>query len=649
MKNVIILFLSIFIFSGIAHAKDYTVKSPDGKISLNVTVGKTISWSVDFSQKPLILPGEISMKVNDNELGVDSRLSKKSIKTIKTSYEAVVAVKSKIIEDYCNELILKFKGNFELYFRVYNDGIAYRFATSYKEKIKIFDEKSEIKFAGNYRVLFPEEESFISHYERMYKDTSISSISTKQLCSLPVLIQSENNINVAVTETDLYDYPCMFMFGTGENSFTAGFPKAVLKTEDINDRSEKIIKEADYIAETAGKRTFPWRIFIITDSDEKLVESQMVDKLARPLAIEDASWIKPGKVAWDWWNANNIYGVDFQSGINTKTYKYYIDFASKYGVEYIILDEGWAKSSTNIIESNPNIDLKELIDYGKSKNVGIILWTLWKPLEKNMEEIMDFYHKIGVKGVKVDFMTRADQYMVNYYERVAKEAAKHHLLVDFHGAFKPSGHIRAYPNVLSHEGVQGLEHNKWSEDETPEHDVTLPFTRMIAGPMDYTPGAMINAQKDNFIDIFSRPMSQGTRCHQVAMYVIYESPLQMMADNPSNYLKEAETTSFIASIPVTWDETKVLKAQVADYIVIARRKGVNWYIGAMTDWNEREIAIDLSFLPDGEYKMKIMQDGINANRYASDYKKMVKTVDKKAKITIKMARGGGWCAILNKN
>ncbi|HBH24991.1 MAG TPA: alpha-glucosidase, partial [Cytophagales bacterium] len=342
--------------------------------------------------------------------------------------------------------------------------------------------------------------------------------------------------------------------------------------------------------------------------------------------------------------ANNIFGVDFKSGINDDTYRYYIDFASKNGIEYVILDEGWTKSTTEILEDNDEIDVKGLVEYAESKNVGIILWVLWKPLQENMSEILETYAGWGAKGIKVDFMQRNDQGMVESYEEIAKEAARLQLLVDYHGAFKPSGLRRKYPNVLNYEGVKGNENNKWSADITPEHNVTIPFIRMAAGPMDYTPGAMRNAQPDNYLISFDRPMSLGTRCHEVAMYVVYEAPIQMMCESPSIYYREQESVDFISKAPVTWDETIVLEGKVADYIIVARRKGDNWHIGAMTDWEARSFEIDLSFLPEGNYVMTVMQDGINADRNAEDYKKTTREVKPGDKINIKMASGGGWAA-----
>jgi len=519
------------------------------------------------------------------------------------------------------------------------------FSTTIKNNIKISKETFRINFPKNTISWYPEEMSLISHYERMYTDTKLDTLAEYSFCSLPVLMKT-NDVNILLTESDLYDYPGMFMYGTMSNGLNAGFPHFVKEATPRNgsDRNQEI-KSAQYIASTSGTRDYPWRVMIISDEDEKLVESNLVFQLSRPLEIEDPKWIIPGKVAWDWYNANNIFGVDFAAGINTDTYKYYIDFASEYGLEYIILDEGWSESTTIIDKPNPDIDIQELVSYGEEKNVGVILWVLWEPLDKDMS-VLEKYNSWGVKGIKVDFMQRTDQYMVNYYERVAKEAAKNQLLVDFHGAYKPSGLRRAYPNVLTYEGLKGNENNKWSALITPEHNVTLPFIRMVAGPMDYTPGAIRNANSENHRIMWTRPMSIGTRCHQVAMYVVYESPLQMLCESPSTYYKEVETTNFISQIPVVWGETIVLEGKVGDYILVARRKEPNWYIGAMTDSTPREFDIDMSFLDDGKYTMTSMSDGINCDRFAQDYVIDTTEVDNEANIKIKLAAGGGFAAIL---
>jgi len=653
MKKIlffVIFFFFLFIFVGLCEV--YDLKSPDGNILVNVNIGNKVKWSIYYKKEIIIKQSSIELLLSEDEIPG----FKPEVKNIRKSSQnklikAVVPTKSNIIRDEYNELILEFSNNFCLIFRAYNTGVAYRFKTLFDERIRIFKEKVEFNFAPDCLVYFPEENSFVSHYENLYQRIKLTNIKEEQFCSLPVLLRTENNVKILITEADLYDYPGMFLSGTQHKSLVAKFPKVVLKTKPGKrspDRSEVIVKHADYIVETCGKRNFPWRVLVITDDDKDLINNQLVFNLSRPLKLKDVSWIKPGKVAWDWWNALNIYGVDFKSGINTKTYKYYIDFASKYNLEYIIMDEGWSKSTTELLSSKPEINLKEIINYGKQKNVGVILWVLWKPLNKNMKKILDTFKSWGVKGIKVDFMQRADQFMVNYYEKVAREAAKRKLVVDFHGAFKPSGLRRAFPNVLTYEGVKGLEHSKWNKDITPEHDVTIPFTRMIAGPMDFTPGAMINAQKNNFCISFTRPMSQGTRCHQMAMYIIYESPLQMLCDSPSNYIREDECVKFISNIPTTWDRTIVLEAKVGDFVVMAREKDDDWYIGAMTDWEARSFNLGLSFLEKGNFKIEIFSDGINAGEHAQDYRRTLRGTNRNQVININLESGGGWVAKISK-
>lgn len=642
-----LLFLFIALSLG-AFAKDYSVSSPNGKIKVTVSVETQIKWSATVENQSVFTDNTLSLDLGTSVLGLNPKVVSAKTSAVNETVQTVVAVKSKTISNNYNQLNLNFRPNYTVSFRLFDNGIAYRFETNIKDQVTVKYEEVGLNFSGDYGVLFPEEETVYSHYERIYLDQKISSLKAGRFASLPTLVKADNNIKIGITEADLFDYPCLFLEATGKAAFKSKYPKVILKSDPKGDREIQNIQEADYIATTSGTRTFPWRVFMISTEDARLVENQMVFLLSRENKITDTSWIKPGLVAWDWWNENNIYGVDFKAGLDTKTYKYYIDFASKYKIPYIILDEGWTKSTTNIKEANPDLNLQELIDYGKTKNVDIILWCLWNPLDADMDAILDIYAKWGAKGIKVDFMARSEQYMVNFYERAAKACADRKLLIDFHGAFKPSGMGRAYPNIINHEGVKGMENAKWSKDITPEHDVTLCFTRMLAGPMDFTPGAMINKNEKDYAISFSNPMSLGTRCHQIAMYVCYDSPLQMLADSPSNYYKETETTAFISKMPTVWDDTKVLDAKVGDYILMARQKDNNWYLGAMTDWTARSLDLDLSFLGEGTFEIEIMQDGINAEKSCNDYKRIVKLVTRADKLKINLAKGGGWAAICRK-
>ncbi len=625
---------------------EYQLESPDQHIQVTIEINERITYSIQFRGTEVIKPSPISLSLDQKRiLGKNPEFVDLKRQSHNDILQPVISLKDQFIKDQYNELILVFKNNYSLIFRAYNDGCAYRFRTFFPDEIKILNEEVTINFAHDYFTYFPEEASFITHFERYYDYLTISEVEKDQFCSVPFLVKTENESNIVITESDLEDYPGIFFNGNNNNSLSAQFPALVLKAIPGKnpDRDQIVETRAEYIAQTRGDRLFPWRVFILAEKDKDLVKSQLVYKLAKPLKIKDTSWIKPGKVVWDWWNANNIYGVDFRAGINTQTYKYYIDFASQYNIDYVILDEGWSET-TDLLEQAPDIDVQEICQYAKSKNVDIILWVLWNPLERQLKETLDQFEQWGIKGIKVDFMQRNDQRMVNYYHWIAREAAQRHLLVDFHGAYAPCGLRRAYPNVITREGVRGLEQSKWSDLQTPEHNLILPFIRMVAGPMDYTPGAMINAQKKNFRKIFNRPMSMGTRCHQLAMYVVYESPLQMLCDSPSNYLREKECMEFLSSVPTVWDKTLVVDAKISDYIIIARKQDSDWYLGAMTDWSPREFEIDLDFLTEGEYLASMYEDGINADRYAMDFRKYEKVVNRNSKIRIKMAPGGGWVA-----
>ena len=643
MKRTFVLALLSMITGYWAIAKEYKFSSPDNKISVTVNVGADIKWSATIEGKEVIYNSKIAMMlVNGRILGENEKVTKASLSKLNDILRPVVANKRSEIKDNCNILTISFNSGFSLQFREYDDGVAYRFETSFKDDITVKDEVSEFVFPEGSHSWYPLESSFMSHNERTFIYSSLDTIAKKHLASLPTLFQV-NGVDVLVTESDIEDYPGMWLIGVGSGKISGIWSKYPDTEKLTRDRDLFVTSTKDYIAKTKGTRTFPWRAFIIAQNDVKLIESDLVYKLAQPNKIEDTKWIKPGHVAWDWWNANNLYGVDFRAGINNDTYKYYIDFASKNGIEYVILDEGWYPLG-NVLVSVPGINVPELCKYAESKHVGIILWVVWKSFWDKIDEAIALYEKWGVKGVKVDFMQRDDQKVVNFYLEAARKTAEHHLLIDFHGAYKPDGLGRTWPNALTREGVKGMENDKWSKEVTPEHDVTLPFTRMIAGPMDYTPGALVNMDKANFTPNFTRPESQGTRAHQVALYVIYESPLQMLADSPSNYMKEQETTDFIVKIPVVWDDILGIDGKVGEYLLLARRSGKDWFVGALTDWTVRDMDLDLSFLPAGKYLMDIFQDGINADRYAGDYKHLKSSVKSGDKMKIHLAPGGGWAA-----
>ncbi len=630
-------------------AKDFSLQSPSGDLSVNISVEDEIHYSVFMNGMEIISPSPISMELEDETLGQNARVRKNKTTSVNEVITPVVARKNERIPDVYNQLTLSFK-DYNLHFRAYDDGVAWRWEVLRKGQLKVMDEQATFTFPADHKVWFPEEESMFSHQERSYPEVKLSQITPERFASTGLLVDCADNVKVYISESDLItDYAGMFLKGSSANLYRleGKYAGVVLEENQTSDRDVAPVKRADYIAELQGPKSFPWRVMIITTEDRQLVESEMIYKLAPENTIDNTEWIEPGKVAWDWWNALNVYGVDFKSGVNNDTYKYYIDFASEYGLDYIILDEGWYHLD-DIMNVVDEIDVQELVDYGRDKNVGVILWVVWKALDDKLTEALDQFEQWGVRGIKIDFMQRDDQWMVNFYEKIARECAQREMLVDFHGAYKPVGLERMYPNVISFEGVKGLENAKWSELPDPELNVTLPFIRMVAGPMDFTPGAMINATKENFRDVFNAPMAPGTRCHQLAMYVVFESPLQMLADNPSNYYREPEAMEFLKEVPVVWDETRVLEGKVGDYILVARRSGDDWYIGAMTDWSPRTLELDLNFLVEGNYSMQFWKDGINADKQASDFKQETAKVTSASRIKIELAPGGGWAAIVTK-
>jgi len=644
MKKLFVLLLILAGVSAYSAPKTYKVTSPDGKIIVTVNAGTDIKLSASYQGREVITSLKAGLVQSTGKtFGENETVRKAVYGKIEQVLEPVVPQKHSKIEDRCNTLLITFRSGFAVNFRVYDDGIAYRFETALKGDVIIKNEVSEIMFPSGSRSWYPLEESFMSHNERQYIYSSVDTLKEKHLASLPALF-TVDDINVLLTEADIQDYPGMWLKGNGAGGLKGVFPQYPETERLKGDRNLFITKTKDYIAQTKGTRTYPWRAFVIAGNDAKLVESELVYKLGAPNTTGNTDWIKPGQVAWDWWNANNIYGVDFRSGINTATYKYYIDFAAKNGIEYIIIDDGWYPLGLTVLKSIPELDIPELCRYAQSKNVGVILWVVWNLFWDEMDDAVALYEKWGVKGVKVDFMQRDDQKVVNFYHEAARKTFEHHLLIDFHGSYKPDGLIRTWPNAITREGVMGMENNKWSRNITPDHELTLPFTRMVAGPMDFTPGAMINMEKANFTPVFTRPSSQGTRVHQMALYVLYESPLQMLSDSPSNYMKEQECTDFLVNIPVVWDDLKVLEAKIADYLLLARRSGNDWFVGALTDWNAREMVLDLSFLPAGEFVIEIFQDGINADKHAQDYKHLKKNVKQGEKLKINLAPGGGWVA-----
>jgi alpha-glucosidase len=624
--------------------------SPNGSVKVNISVSDRIYYSIYRDKTPLI--ENCNLGINLDGSSTDKNLKLLSIKSSSISRELnpVVPLKFSKIDDRCNTMLLNFKNGFSVEFRAYNDGVAYRIITNFNGdkdgKVKISDEDVTLNLPDEYMLHLQPAKDFTSNYETNYIHLDAKKWkASNQMATLPALIDTKKGFKILFGETDLTDYPCLFLKGNGGAGIKSTFSKVALEEKQEGDRFIRITKEADFIAQTSAKRTYPWRYFIISKDDGELLESTLPVKLAPKSEIKNTSWIKPGQVSWEWWNAASPYGedVDFVAGFNLETYKYYIDFASKSGLSYIIMDEGWAESVHDPYIPNKKVDLHELIRYGKEKKVDIILWLTWLTVEKNMDLFKKFA-EWGIKGVKIDFMDRNDQWMVNYYERVAKEAAKYNILVDFHGSFTPKGLEHKYPNVISYEGVRGMEQMEGCQ---PDNTIFLPFIRNIAGPMDFTPGAMINMQPEVYGGRRPNSASVGTRAYQLALFVLFESGVQMLCDNPTLYYRNQDCTDFITQVPVTWDETKALQAEIGELAVVAKRKGNKWFIGGITNGKERQLSLNLDFLIKGKsYKITSYADGINANRQAMDYKKVVQTVNSDSQIPVKLSKNGGYAAVL---
>jgi len=644
-SGIFLLTLAIITSTGLNAQTSYDLKSPDNRIEVRVRTSGQLRYDVLLRGTALLENATLSLDVEHKKLGLQPKVTSAKPCSNDQIVEPFVKQKFAKIRDHYNELRLTMDGGYAVAFRAYNEGVAYRFETSLPDKqVKVYAEEANFNFSSNDVVYYPQEDSFYSHNERKYLPQKLSEIAPMFIATLPAVVDVGNGAKLAIAESDLSDYPGLWLRG-GAPQFAlhATFPPYPLKEQQTSDRDYKVVQEADYIAVTSGTRTYPWRVLGIADRDGDLITNQLVYLLETPSKVEDTSWIHPGKVSWDWWNDWNIDGVDFHAGINTKTYEYYVDFAAKYGLPYIILDDGWYKLG-DLLTVTPDLNMEELVAYAKQKNVGLILWASWKTLDDQLIPALDQFEKWGIKGIKVDFMQRSDQIMINYFDKVCREAAKRHMLVDFHGDQKPAVMTRTWPNLINTEGVRGMEWSKWSWESDPAHNISLPFTRMFLGPLDFTPGAMRNATKQTFAPIMSQPMALGTRCQQLAMYVVYEAPLQMLSDSPSNYLREPEAMQFLSAVPTVWDETRVLDAKISEYVLLARRNGSDWYVGAMTNWTPRDLEVDFSFLPDGNFTLDSYEDGVNADRNASDYKKTTRQVNKSTKLKIHLAPGGGWAA-----
>jgi len=654
---LIITFIMTALSTYGAH-KTYDLSSPDGLVRITVKAGEGIVYSLEHDGDLLLKESHMGMFMTDGTVfGGIEQVRKVTRRSVRQAIPAIIYKKSVVIDEF-NEMTLKF-ARFSVIFRAYDDGMAYRFVSHVKGGYEVEQEQAKFNFPEDWNMWAAYvcqhtetlDSQFYNSFENQYEHVPLSQWNKDRVAFLPLMVDGPDGKKIVITEAGLTDYPGMYLYNGREETALSGrfapYPKEV-KQGGHNNLQMEVQSREGYIAKCAGEDVFPWRIVAVSQSDVQMADNDMVYRLAEPADPDlDWSWVKPGKVAWDWWNAWNIYGVDFKSGINNETYEYYIDFASANGIEYVILDEGWSvNGAADLFQVVPEIDLERLVKYASERNVGLILWAGYWAFDREMEKVCRHYSEMGIKGFKIDFMDRDDQYMVNFHERAARTAAKYRMMVDFHGTYKPVGLHRTYPNVVNYEGVHGLEQMKWSPENVDQvtYDVTVPYIRMMAGPMDYTQGAMRNAARGAYRPVNEEAMSQGTRCRQLSQYVIFDSPLNMLCDSPSNYMNEKECTAFIAGVPTVWDDTRGLDGKVGEYIAMARRKGDVWYVGAMTDWNARSLELELDFLPEGEYEVELFRDGINADRVARDYRREVIALPASRTLHAQMAPGGGFVA-----
>ncbi len=641
-KLIITTLLAIAVINN--YAQEFYLTSPDGFLTAKISIGADANVELSKRNELLLELDEIDLLAVDGQLE-GMRVKKSTNQSVSKTLIPVIKERSASYLENYNELTIAFKSDKGLTFRLYNEGIAYRFETSAKDSLTIIKENLSIRFHESDSTRYQSSQSYNSSYETPYEHDRFGDMKLDKLCNLPLLAEKQNGSLVMVSESDLYNYPGLWVRNRG-NAILGGlhppYPKTYKYPGNLYGHGQ-ILETYDFIARVKGVRTYPWRIFAVADNEEELIQNNLVYLLASPSELEDVSWIKPGVVMFDWWAKKYIYGVDFKSGINTETAKYFIDFCAAQGFRYFLFDDGWCPKD-DLLSVNPELDMDEVSSYAAEKGVDIMLWVIWHALERQWSEAFDQFEKWGIKGIKMDFMNRDDQKMVEFYEAVARKAAEKKMVVNFHGAYKPSGLRRKYPNVLTREALIEFEYNGWTEYVTPEHHNLLPYIRMFTGPMDYIPGTTRNSTKTSFRSSGDFPMGQGTRAHAMALFVILNSPMTMLPDSPSDYYREQECTDFLANIPVEWDDTRLLKGKIGRYTILGRKAGNEWFVGAITDWEARTFILNTHFLNNGKYQVDIISDGINADTRAEDYKRSTIYIQKGDNIELNMVSGGGWVA-----
>jgi alpha-glucosidase len=656
MKKSLFLILTAFTLLNAKAQERFQLLSPDKTIRLEIRNAGRLSYSLFADDNKLLNECLIDMKlVEGPKLSDDLEISGTKTRMVNETIIAQIPYSRRNIPDQYNELRIQFKKKFAVIFRAYNDGVAYRIETSFRDSIMVSGETAEFTFMKNAHAWAPVIQKrdgldvFHTSFEERYPFKGLDSLSDTDYMFSPTLVKTANGVFVALTESDLDDYPGMFLQGTGSGTLNAAFA-AYPSEEKIaeGEYPEMVVsKRADFLAKTKGARSFPWRVMLIARKDKDLPTNDLVYRLASPTTIKDASWVHPAKCTDEWIIDINLFNVPFRSGINTDSYKYYIDFAKRFGFRRIMMDAGWSDTK-DLFTINPNLNMDTLAAYAKLRGIGISLWTLSMTLNRQLDSALKQFQSWGVDFIMTDFIDRDDQPTVNFYKKIAEACAKAKIMIMFHGAYPPKGFNRTYPNNITREGVLGSEYNAWSDKPTAAHNCTIPFTRMLAGPLDYEPGLLDNATPKMFRPIWGKVMSQTTRCQQLAMFLVYDNPMQIFSGNPSQGYLEPEFMDLLGSFPTVWDTTIILQARVSEHIITARRNGNNWYIGGMTGEHSFDCIIDFSFLPAGRYKATVCRDGINADRNAMDYIIEKSTLEPGDKMPVHLAPAGGFAIRLIK-
>jgi len=644
MRKFILFFL--IIIGDRAMAQTYHLTSPDKNIKVDISAKDSITYSVTYKNTSVITPSAIALVLDKRTLGKSATVAKTAKSTVNNILHPLYG-KSATLTDNYNQLVIQFSDNYSVIFRAYNEGMAYRFITNIKDSVKVISEQAGFNLPGSPATTWAETTNYTAWELPYVEHQSITDIKNNTRALTPALFAyPKNNIKVVIAEADVFEYPGMYIQKQGEH-FKGEWAQYPAKTEMGSwGNFVSVVKQRElYLANTQGTRNYPWRVIIVTDDDKTLLNNQLIYKLSKPSALKNTAWIKPGKATWEWWHDAMLPGADIPSGMpnrNTILYKYYVDFAAKNKLEYLMVDAGWS-DNYNVKKVLPRVDIREVISYARSKNVGVFLWAVAVPLLNDLDKNLDFIKSLGAVGLKVDFFDRDDQQVAGWMEKIAKAAAERQLMIDFHGCGKPTGMQRTYPNIVNYEAVRGEECDKWDYTANPQHHLTFPFTRMLSGPLDYTPGSMRNATKETFKPVDpGLPSSQGTRCHELAMYVVFDQYFAMLADSPTEYEKYPDIMKYLSAVSTTFDETRVLNAKVGAYALMAKRKGNNWFVGGMTNWDERKMNVDFLFLKPGlTYKADIYTDGTDANKVATSYIYKTITITNKTKMEVLLAQGGG--------